>query len=145
MHLLVCGIFSIFVGMNEKRIIAVIIMVLMMVSCKTKYIETERVRDVYHHTVDTLRDSIYHDVYVNQYIKGDTVFNEKVVNIYKEHTKTKTDTIHEVDTIPKVVKVPEKVTVTKEVTDWRWVAIAVVSWILFIIYLWVRKKISSKQ
>ena len=60
-------------------IISACIIAVIFCGCKTtKYIPVETVRDVYHNTTDTIRDSINHTVYVNQYVKGDTVFRDKV-------------------------------------------------------------------
>lgn len=50
-------------------------------------------------------DSIYlkDSIYVNQYIKGDTVFKEKEVVRYRGKSSNKVDTVHITDTVPQVV------------------------------------------
>ena len=80
-------------------------------SCKTKTVVVEKVVDRYTHTTDTIRDSIRNDVFVKEYVKGDTVFVDKLQTLYKYVYRAKTDTFIQRDTIPYVVtqeKVVEK-------------------------------------
>lgn len=83
-------------------------------SCTTtKYVPVESVRDVYHNTTDTIRDSIYHDIYVNQYIKGDTVYQVRTEYLYKDKWRNRTDTLIQRDTI----RVPYPI--EKQLTKWQ--------------------------
>lgn len=86
------------------------------VSCKTiekvvevpvEVIKTEH-ENIYHY------DSIFQKEYVNVYVKGDTVFKDSTVTIYKE--KQVHDTLITHDTIPRVVPI-EKI-VEKKVPQW---------------------------
>ena len=83
---------------NDKRaiigmiiyIISACIIALIFCGCTTtKYIPVETVRDVYHSTTDTIRDSISHTVYVNQYVKGDTIYNDRVEYLYKDRWRVR--------------------------------------------------------
>lgn len=88
-------------------------------SCTTtKYVEVERVVDRYTHTVDTIRDSIYNDVYVNQYVKGDTVYKDKIQTIYKYAYRSKVDTFIRVDSIPYPVEVVREIEKKRPLMDW---------------------------
>lgn len=88
-------------------------------SCTTiKYVEVEKVVDRYTHSVDTVRDSIYNDVYVNQYIKGDTVFKDRIQTIYKYAYRSKVDTFIRVDSIPYPVEVVREIEKKRPLMDW---------------------------
>ena len=105
---------------NEKNEIMrnclfIIATLLMLTGCKTK----ERVVTVIENHTDTLwqshtlRDSIYlHDsIYVNQYLKGDTVYVEKSVWHTDVRERVKTDTVYK----SKTDSVPVPYPVIKEV------------------------------
>lgn len=84
-----------------------LLLLIILCSCTTtKYIEVEvpktHTEYITNHTTDSifLKDSIY----VNQYIKGDTIFKEKEVIKYRGKSSTSKDTVHIIDTIPKLVK-----------------------------------------
>lgn len=97
-------------------------------SCTTtKYVEVEKVVDRYTHSVDTVRDSIYNDVYVNQYIKGDTIFKDRIQTIYKYAYRSKIDTFIQTDSIPYPVEVIKEV--EKKRSLMRWI-IDIIPWIL---------------
>lgn len=83
----------------------IIATLMLMCSCTTtKVVEVPKIHTEYitNHTTDSifLKDSIY----VNQYIKGDTIFKEKEVIKYRGKSSTSKDTVHIIDTIPKLVK-----------------------------------------
>ena len=97
-------------------------------SCTTtKYVEVEKVVDRYTHSVDTVRDSIYNDVYVNQYIKGDTIFKDRIQTIYKYAYRSKIDTFIQTDSIPYPVEVIKEV--EKKRSLMRWI-IDIIPWLL---------------
>ena len=111
---------------NDKRaiigmiiyIISACIIALIFCGCTTtKYIPVETVRDVYHNTTDTIRDSISHTVYVNRYVKGDTVYNDRIEYLYKDRWKVHDSIVIQRDSIPYPVEVIKKVEIP--VTPWH--------------------------
>ena len=76
-------------------------------SCKTtvKTVEVEKVVDRYITKTDTIRDSIRNDVFINQYIKGDTVFRDRIETKYKYVYRSLTDTFLQRDSVPYIVTV----------------------------------------
>ena len=99
-------------------IISACIAVLIFCGCTTtKYIPIETVRDVYHNTTDTIRDSISHTVYVNQYVKGDTIYNDRVEYLYKDRLKVHDSIVIQRDSIPYPVEVIKEVEIP--VTPWH--------------------------
>jgi len=94
-----------------------IIVCMLLTSCKTKTVVVEKVVDRYTHTTDTIRDSIRNDVFVKEYVKGDTVFVDKLQTMYKYVYRAKTDTFIQRDTIPYVVK--QEVAKEKKLTLWQ--------------------------
>lgn len=111
---------------NDKRaiigmviyIISACIIALIFCGCTTtKYIPVETVRDVYHHNTDTIRDSIRHTVYVNRYVKGDTVYNDRVEYLYKDRWKVHDSIVIQRDSIPYPVEVIKEVEIP--VTPWH--------------------------
>lgn len=93
------------------------IICLLLTSCKTKTVVVEKVVDRYTHTTDTIRDSIRNDVFVKEYVKGDTVFVDKLQTLYKYVYRAKTDTFIQRDTIPYVVT--QEVAKEKKLTLWQ--------------------------
>lgn len=77
------------IGMIIYIISACIIALIFCGCTSTKYIPVETVRDVYHNTTDTIRDSVSHTVYVNQYVKGDTIYNDRVEYLYKDRWRVR--------------------------------------------------------
>lgn len=105
------------IGMIIYIISACIIALIFCGCTSTKYIPVETVRDVYHNTTDTIRDSISHTVYVNRYIKGDTVYNDRVEYLYKDRWKVHDSIVIQRDTIPYPVEVIKEVEIP--VTPWH--------------------------
>ena len=112
--------------MNDRNVVAwmiayiisACIIALIFCGCTTtKYIPIETVRDVYHNTTDTIRDSIRHTVYVNQYSKGDTIYNDRVEYLYKDRWKVHDSIVIQRDSIPYPVEVIKEV--EKPVTPWH--------------------------
>ena len=97
-------------------IVSACLIALAFCSCKTKYVTVENVHDVYHNVVDTIRDSTIQEVYVYQYVKGDTVFKDKEVKVYKERWRIRDSIVIELDSIPYPVEVIKEV--EKPVTPW---------------------------
>lgn len=99
-----------------RKLVAVIVLFLLTVcSCKTKYIETVHYQPVeVHDTVNTvqhIRDSItlYDSIFIH--MKGDTVFSEKWRTEYR--WKTRFDTVYRSREVPCVMT--DTVTTIKEV------------------------------
>lgn len=105
------------IGMIIYIISACIIALIFCGCTSTRYIPVETVRDVYHNTTDTIRDSISHTVYVNQYVKGDTVYNDRVEYIYKDRWKVHDSVVIQRDSIPYAVEVIKEVEIP--VTPWH--------------------------
>jgi hypothetical protein len=99
-------------------IISACIVVLMFCGCTTtKYIPVETVRVAYHNTTDTIRDSISHTIYANRYIKGDTVYNDRIEYLYKDRWKVHDSIVIQRDSIPYPVEVIKEVEIP--VTPWH--------------------------
>lgn len=78
-------------------------------SCSTpKTVTVEKTVDRYITKTDTIRDSIRNDVFVNQYIKGDTVFRDRIETKYKYIYRAKTDTVLLRDSVMYVVEKEKK-------------------------------------
>ena len=105
------------IGMIIYIISACIIALIFCGCTTTKYIPVETVRDVYHNTTDTIRDSISHTVYVNQYVKGDTIYNDRVEYLYKDRWKVHDSIVIQRDSIPYPVEVIKEVEIP--VTPWH--------------------------
>lgn len=99
-------------------IISACIVALIFCGCTTtKYMPVETVRDVYHNTTDTIRDSIRHTVYVNQYSKGDTIFKERVESLYIDRWRVRDSIVIQRDSISCPVEVIKEVEIA--VTPWH--------------------------
>lgn len=105
------------IGMIIYIISACIIALIFCGCTTTKYIPVETVRDVYHNTTDTIRDSIRHTVYVNQYSKGDTIFKERVESLYIDRWRVRDSIVIQRDSIPYPVEVINEVEIP--VTPWH--------------------------
>ena len=105
------------IGMIIYIISACIIALIFCGCTTTRYIPIETVRDVYHNTTDTIRDSISHTVYVNRYVKGDTVYNDRIEYLYKDRWRVHDSIVIQRDSIPYPVEVIKEV--EKPVTPWH--------------------------
>ena len=105
-------------------IISACIIALIFCGCtSTKYIPVETVRDVYHNTTDTIRDSINHTVYVNQYVKGDTIYNDRVEYLYKDRWRVRDSIVVLRDSVAYPVEVVKYV--RKGFSLWQYLLIGV--------------------
>lgn len=93
------------IGMIIYIISACIIALIFCGCTTTKYIPVETVRDVYHNTTDTIRDSVSHTVYVNQYVKGDTIYNDRVEYLYKDRWRVRDSIVIQRDSVAYPVEV----------------------------------------
>ena len=105
------------IGMIIYIISACIIALIFCGCTTTRYIPVETVRDVYHNTTDTIRDSISHTVYVNQYVKGDTIYNDRVEYLYKDRWRVRDSIVILRDSVAYPVEVIKYV--EKPVTPWH--------------------------
>jgi len=119
------------------RHLIAILFVLCLVSCKTKTVVVEKVVDRYTHSTDTIRDSVRNDVFIKEYVKGDTVFVDKVQTLYKYVYRSSIDTFIQRDTIPYVVEsvkeVDKKLTIWDRIRLWLFFPMAILLFISFII------------
>ena len=105
-------------------IISACIIALIFCGCTTtRYIPVETVRDVYHNTTDTIRDSVSHTVYVNQYVKGDTIYNDRVEYLYKDRWRVRDSIVILRDSVAYPVEVIKYV--KKEFSLWQYLLIGV--------------------
>lgn len=81
--------------------------ILLLFSCQTRYIEKEIPVEIIkkEYITNIQHDSIYCHDSIDRYTKGDTVFINKIKYLYKQ--KIVNDTIIRIDTIPKVLKTTE--------------------------------------
>lgn len=105
------------IGMIIYIISACIIALIFCGCTTTKYIPVETVRDVYHNTTDTIRDSVSHTVYVNQYVKGDTIYNDRVEYLYKDRWRVRDSIVILRDSVSYPVEVIKEVGIP--VTPWH--------------------------
>ena len=97
------------------------LLLFVLVGCKTKVVTVEQIRDVYHNITDTIRDSISHEVFINQYIKGDTVYKDRVEYLYKDRWRTHDSIVIQRDSIPYPVEVIKEV--QKPMPFWMYVIV----------------------
>lgn len=88
-----------------------LVLMFLLTSCKTKYVPVESVRTEYINKY--LKDSIhlYDSIYVDRYMKGDTIFMFKEKYKYLYRDRLKTDTVLNIDSI----QIPYPVIEYKEV------------------------------
>ena len=115
-----------------------------MIGCTTtKYVETIKTDTLHHYELQY--DSIVRidSIYEKEYVKGDTVYLEKIKYHFRDKTKMVTDTI-----VEKVVEVKEKpIEVEKELTAWQkfkinageWMLGGIVALLAIFAFLWVAK------
>ena len=119
-------------------IISACVIALAFTSCKTKYVTVEKVHDVYHNVTDTIRDSIKHEVFVKEYIKGDTVYQYHTEYLYKDRWKVRDSIIIQRDSVPYPVEVIKEV--EKQVTPWYdWLIIG--GLLTVVLYLLIKRKL----
>lgn len=133
----------------ENVLQIVIAFVLAMIVCAmigcttTKYVETIKTDTLHHYELQY--DSIVRidSIYEKEYVKGDTVYLEKIKYHFRDKTKMVTDTI-----VEKVVEVKEKpIEVEKELTAWQkfkinageWMLGGIVALLAIFAFLWVAK------
>lgn len=111
------------IGMIIYIVSACIIALIFCGCTTTRYIPVETVRDVYHNTTDTIRDSISHTVYVNQYVKGDTIYNDRVEYLYKDRWRVRDSIVILRDSVAYPVEVIKYV--KKEFSLWQCILIGI--------------------
>ena len=117
-------------------LVSVCLIALAFCSCKTKIVTVEKVRDVYHNVTDTIRDSIKHEVFVKEFVKGDTVYKYHTEYLYKDRWKVHDSIIIQRDSVPYPVEVIKEV--EKKVTPWyNWLLIG--GLLLAVFYLLIKR------
>lgn len=107
---------------------------LLTISCKTtEYVPVEKVKTEYISSSDTviIRDSIF----VNQYIKGDTVYRDR--DRWHNRIVIKNDTIERVDSIPVIKEVEKPVYVEKKLNIVQNTAMYVGALTIFLLIVFV--------
>jgi len=111
-----------------KRMLLLAAFVSLLAGCRTKYVAVPEV-----HTRDSIvlrlqRDSIFlHDsVYVNTYLKGDTlyIYKEKTTYLYKDRLRIDTVNVAKTDSVSVVVEVE------KPLTRWQQMRLNLFWWIV---------------
>lgn len=120
-------------------LVVAVVIALAFSGCKTtRYIPVETVKTVYQNTTDTIRDSIKHVVKVKEYIKGDTVYQDRVEYLYKDRWRTHDSIIIQRDSVPYPVEVIKEV--EKQVTPWYdWLIIG--GLLTVVLYLLIKRKL----
>ena len=137
--------------MDRARVLILgLLSVVLLVGCTTtRYVPVPSVSVDSVYVDRWLRDSIYlHDsVYVNQRVKGDTVFVDKVVAKYKYKDRWRYDTV----SVVRVDSVRVPYPVEKQLTKWeefkhgfQWVFIGVVMAAVSWVVVWLMKKQKNK-
>lgn len=107
------------------------------ISCKTtEYIPVEKVKTEYISSKDTviIKDSVF----VNQYIKGDTVYRDR--DRWHNRIVIKNDTIVKVDSIPVIKEVEKPVYVEKKLNIVQKTAMYTGTLTIFLLILFVLVK-----
>ena len=148
-----------------KRLAFILALCLMLVGCKTiEYVPIEKVvekeivkRDSIYITkvkVDSIKE--VDSVYINTYIKGDTIYQDKYKYVYRYKDKIRVDTLWVFGIDSVVVDSTKTITITKEVekplTWWQklkqdigGIAIGVLLSVIiaFFIWLYYKKRVSK--
>lgn len=103
------------------RILVPIMLALLALSCKTRYVEvpvTVEVPKIHTEVMhDTVRDSVHTTDSVTVYTKGDTVYNDRVRTVYRWRDRVEVVKKNDTCTVVRPVEVP--VPVEKELTRWQ--------------------------
>lgn len=95
--------------------IVILIALMLFASCKPKNIPIESVKTEYRDKY--IRDSIFQKELVRIYQKGDTVFRDRFISVYKDRFKTDSINIRDTIRVPYPVKGD---TIIKEVNRLNW-------------------------
>lgn len=133
--------------MKNSFIISLLVFILyMMASCKTEYIPIESVRYDSVFLEKIQKDSIFvkDSVYIRQ--KGDTVFKDKFIVVYKERLLRDTMLTVKTDSIPVPVPVEKKRTWWEQTKiDFATIAIQLIVLVIFyLIIKWIFKRFIKK-
>lgn len=133
--------------MKNSFIISLLVFILyMMASCRTEYIPIESVRYDSVFLEKIQKDSIFvkDSVYIRQ--KGDTVFKDKFIVVYKERLLRDTMLTVKTDSIPVPVPVEKKRTWWEQTKiDFATIAIQLIVLVIFyLIIKWIFKRFIKK-
>lgn len=130
-----------------KRLILILALCLMIVGCKTTYVPIERevvkYDSIYIHSIKVDSVKEIDSVFVNTYIKGDTIFQDKYKYVYRYKDKLRIDTmlVERVDS----VYIEKPIMIEKQLSWWQktkqdiggiaiGVAIALLLYLAYMIY-----------
>lgn len=133
--------------MKNSFVISLLVFILyMMASCRTEYIPIESVRYDSVFLEKIQKDSIFvkDSVYIRQ--KGDTVFKDKFIVVYKERLLRDTMLTVKTDSIPVPVPVEKKRTWWEQTKiDFATIAIQLIVLVIFyLIIKWIFKRFIKK-
>ena len=125
---------------RKTWIMACLLGLLSLCSCKTHYVITEKEVPVetvkVEYRTSTRVDSVYVMDSVSVYMEGDTVFKDKIRLVYRDLLRT--DTVHERDSVekPVYVKTEEVTEVNRLTVGQKFLAWSgFVAWILLVLFL----------
>lgn len=127
-----------------RLFITLVIVVLSLTSCKTKYVSVPEYHTEYVTKTDTLlrQDSVYLRDSVFVLVKGDTVFIYKTVYKYRDKIllKIKSDTIIKRDSIP--VPIVRELTKNEQrlISIGKYSIIVIITLIVILVIYWYRNK-----
>lgn len=127
-----------------RLLITLVIVMLSLTGCKTKYVSVPEYHSVYVTKTDTLlrQDSVYLRDSVFVLVKGDTVFINKTVYKYRDKIllKIKSDTIIKRDSIP--VPIVRELTKNEQrlISIGKYSIIVIITLIVILVIYWYRNK-----
>lgn len=121
-------------------ILAVLLALTILTSCRTQYIPIESVHTEYK-TRDSIRyDSIYNQDSIYVLVKGDTIYQYKYRYLYKYQYLNRTDTVIKVDSVMTPYPVERKLSrwqsIKIELGGWAFgvivaIALVIVGWLVY--------------
>ena len=115
-----------------------------LVSCRTKYVSVPEYHTEYKVRTDSFikRDSVWVHDRVSVWMKGDTVFKEKLKQVYNEHYiyTNKTDTVMKTDSVRVPFPVEKKLGRWEQMRINSFVPLCVMLFIVCAILVWIIRK-----
>lgn len=84
-----------------------LLLLLLLVSCRTQYVALPEIHTLYHHATDLRVDSTSRDRWHEVFTRGDTVFVHDSIDRWHYRFINTTDTVHQTDSVPYPVEVPK--------------------------------------
>lgn len=115
-----------------------------LVSCRTKYVSVPEYHTEYKVRTDSFikRDSVWVHDSVSVWMKGDTVFKEKLKKVYNDHYiyTNKTDTVMKTDSVRVPFPVEKKLGRWEQMQINSFVPLCVMLFIVCAILVWIIRK-----